>query len=121
MEHAGHNVVVVGSGIEPASGAVAMEVPAWRLKLDLGHSRAEIFEWFPHFRRSGKSEHDLPVCLWLRALCTKRDCMTACPIRLVQFATKTVLVGACFHQLEGDREFVRFIDAREDWMSVSGE
>ncbi|NTU98321.1 MAG: hypothetical protein HGA62_11000 [Chlorobiaceae bacterium] len=116
--------VIISLLLVPASNRQAEPLP-WKylhgeLKLDLGHSRAEIFEWFPHFRPFRKEQARLARLLWLRAS-AQRGVWPALsgPSRSVR--NENSICGACFHQLEGDREFVRFIDAREDWMSVSGE
>jgi C-3',4' desaturase CrtD len=112
---------------------VEEERVAWQyrhggLRLDLGRSRAEIFERFPHSLPFWKEQARLARLLWrlasgglswppgnpgdLAGLLRKGVYGLPDSARLVQFAPKTALAWLAAHQLDGDREFVRFIDAQ---------
>jgi len=112
---------------------VEAERVAWQyrhgeLQLDLGRSRAEIIDRFPRSRPFWKEQERLARLLWhlasgglswpperpgdLGGLLRKGVSGLPGSARLLQFAPKTALAWLAAHQLEGDSEFVRFIDAQ---------
>lgn len=107
---------------------VAWQYRHGELRLDLSRSRAEILERFPHSRPFWLEQDRLARLLWrlasgglswpperpgdLAGLLRKGVAGLPGSARLLQFASKTALEWLAVHQLEGDSEFVRFIDAQ---------
>ena len=107
---------------------VAWQYRHGELQLDLDRSRAEILDRFPHSRSFWREQGALSKLLWRLASgglswppATARDLagllrkgVSGLPgsARLLQFASQTALGWLEAHQLDSDREFVRFIDAQ---------
>lgn len=99
-----------------------------QLSIDLSHSKAALLDRFPHSRLFWKEQEELSRLLWklasgglswppeslgdLGKLLRKGASGLPGTARLLQFATKTAYDWLASHQLETDKEFVRFIDAQ---------